>query len=86
MESFDAGISEELTNHLFEEIGRPYSGMDLVSLNIRWVFVLHSKNRLIEPKSVEIGWSCHPKALRIITDILKTYIHGGRRLSYIRIS
>jgi len=35
MENFDAGISEELTNHLFEEIGRPYSGMDLVSLNIR---------------------------------------------------
>ena len=35
MESFDAGISEELTNHLFEEVGKPHSGMDLVSLNIK---------------------------------------------------
>jgi len=35
MESFDAGISEELTNHLFEEVGKPNSGMDLASLNIK---------------------------------------------------
>ena len=35
MESFDASISEELTNHLFEEVGKPHSGMDLVSLNIK---------------------------------------------------
>ena len=35
MESFDASVSEEVTNHLFEEVGRPHSGMDLVSLNIK---------------------------------------------------
>ena len=35
MESFDASISEELTNHLCEEVGKPHSGMDLVSLNIK---------------------------------------------------
>ncbi|XP_037074559.1 eosinophil peroxidase-like [Pollicipes pollicipes] len=35
MESVDNYITGEVTKHLFEEDGRPFSGLDLVSLNIQ---------------------------------------------------
>lgn len=35
IETLDNSISEELTNHLFEKPNEPFSGMDLVSLNIQ---------------------------------------------------
>jgi peroxidase len=35
MESMDSSMSSELTNHLFEEVGVPHSGMDLAALNIK---------------------------------------------------
>lgn len=35
IETFDQSITEEVTNHLFEERNKPFSGMDLISLNIQ---------------------------------------------------
>ncbi|KAF0289714.1 Peroxidasin [Amphibalanus amphitrite] len=35
MENLDNHITGEVTKHLFEESGRPFSGLDLVSLNIQ---------------------------------------------------
>ena len=35
MENLDNHITGEVTKHLFEETGRPFSGLDLVSLNIQ---------------------------------------------------
>lgn len=35
METLDNFITEEVTNHLFEKKKVPYSGMDLISLNIQ---------------------------------------------------
>lgn len=35
IENFDNSVSEELTNHLFEKPNQPFSGMDLISLNIQ---------------------------------------------------
>ena len=35
METMDRKISEEVANHLFEEHGRPFSGLDLPALNIQ---------------------------------------------------
>lgn len=35
LETFDRSITKEVTNHLFEERGKAFSGMDLVSLNIQ---------------------------------------------------
>lgn len=35
IESLDNSITEEVTNHLFEKPKEPFSGMDLVSLNIQ---------------------------------------------------
>lgn len=35
IETLDNAITEELTNHLFEEQKKPFSGMDLISLNIQ---------------------------------------------------
>ena len=35
IETFDSSVTEEVTNHLFEERKKPFSGMDLISLNIQ---------------------------------------------------
>lgn len=35
IESLDNSVTEELTNHLFEKPKEPFSGMDLISLNIQ---------------------------------------------------
>lgn len=35
IESADNSVSDELTNHLFEKAKEPFSGMDLISLNIQ---------------------------------------------------
>lgn len=35
LETFDRSVTKEVTNHLFEERGKAFSGMDLVSLNIQ---------------------------------------------------
>jgi len=35
IEVFDHSITEEVTNHLFEERNKPFSGMDLISLNLQ---------------------------------------------------
>ncbi len=35
IETFDSSITEEVTNHLFEEVRRPHSGMDLIALNLQ---------------------------------------------------
>ena len=35
METMDNRITDEVTNHLFEEKGKPLSGLDLVSLNLQ---------------------------------------------------
>lgn len=35
VETLDNAITEEVTNHLFEDSAKPFSGMDLISLNIQ---------------------------------------------------
>ena len=35
MEAMDNKVTDEVANHLFEERGKPKSGMDLVSLNLQ---------------------------------------------------
>lgn len=35
MENIDNSITQEVTNHLFEDVHKPFSGMDLVALNIQ---------------------------------------------------
>lgn len=35
METLDEFITEEVTNHLFEDKRTPYSGMDLAAINIQ---------------------------------------------------
>lgn len=35
IETLDNAITDELTNHLFEKPNEPFSGMDLISLNIQ---------------------------------------------------
>lgn len=35
METLDAHITEEVTNHLFEDRRLPFSGMDLAAINIQ---------------------------------------------------
>nr|XP_046911836.1 uncharacterized protein LOC124492873 isoform X1 [Dermatophagoides farinae]XP_046911838.1 uncharacterized protein LOC124492873 isoform X1 [Dermatophagoides farinae] len=35
IEKFDNSITEEITNHLFEDLKKPFSGMDLISLNLQ---------------------------------------------------
>lgn len=35
IETLDNTITEEVTNHLFEEPKKPFSGMDLISLNLQ---------------------------------------------------
>ena len=35
IEALDPAITEEVTNHLFEDSKKPFSGMDLISLNLQ---------------------------------------------------
>ena len=35
IETLDNAITKEVTNHLFEDSKKPFSGMDLISLNIQ---------------------------------------------------
>lgn len=35
IETLDNSITQEVTNHLFEEPKKPFSGMDLISLNLQ---------------------------------------------------
>lgn len=35
IEKFDNSITEEITNHLFEDLKKPFSGMDLIALNLQ---------------------------------------------------
>lgn len=35
IETLDNSITKEVTNHLFEEPKKPFSGMDLISLNLQ---------------------------------------------------
>lgn len=35
IETLDHAITEEVTNHLLEELKKPFSGMDLISLNLQ---------------------------------------------------
>ncbi|XP_022693145.1 uncharacterized protein LOC111262832 isoform X1 [Varroa jacobsoni] len=35
MRNFDSAVTEEVTNHLFEERRKPFSGMDLIALNLQ---------------------------------------------------
>jgi len=35
METLDQFVTHEVTNHLFEKKGVPFSGMDLISLNLQ---------------------------------------------------
>jgi peroxidase len=35
METLDQFITDEVTNHLFEEKGHPFSGLDLAALNVQ---------------------------------------------------
>lgn len=35
VESLDNSVTEEITNHLFEDKNVPFSGMDLIALNIQ---------------------------------------------------
>jgi len=34
IETLDHAITQEVTNHLLEDIKKPFSGMDLISLNV----------------------------------------------------
>ena len=35
IETLDNSITQEVTNHLFEDSKKPFSGMDLISLNLQ---------------------------------------------------
>ena len=71
METLDHFISEEVTNHLFEDPAVPYSGLDLAALNVQ-----RGKHTSSQPRFDYSDCHLHLQLKTLILRLLKLFIPG----------